>query len=173
VRLGAASAATTAAPATPRSLVVARRCGSFAAISLACALVACGPKTRALEDGSKAPDSPRVPSSAVFEPKIGDFTTVEVFDVAPDRMAACATELVSGTLPVIRERGGVRDVWLMRDETNARFFLVSVWQQQLSFQQWQMSEQRIASYQKLGPFLVAQPVTQPVALIGIVAPRRP
>lgn len=146
---------------------------SAAMLCAAMIVAGCGPKTHALEEGSKAPDSPRVSSNATFVPKVGDFTTIEVFDVAPQQMSVAAAELVDRIMPVIRERGGLRDVWLMRDETNARFFLVSVWNEQLAFQQWQMSEQRIASYQKLVPFLVANPVTQTVSLIGIVAPRRP
>ncbi len=136
-------------------------------------VAACGPKTRALEENSRPPSSPRVPGNATFIPKIGDFATIEIFEILPNQVGAAATEFVSGVLPVIRDRGGLRDAWLMRDETNSRLVLTSVWNDAVAFQQWQISEQRLAAYQKLGVFLAAQPVAQPVALIGIIAPPRP
>lgn len=129
----------------------------------------CEAQPRALEQGSRSPSLPRVPSGATFQPRIGDLTTFEIFEVSPDRMTPAAETMVSVVLPVIRERGGLREVWMTRDDTNARFVIASVWAEPVSFQQWQMSEERLRAYQALGPLLRTQPSVQTVSLIGVVA----
>lgn len=113
-----------------------------------------------------------MPPGAVFDPRVGDFATIEVFLVNQERMSAAADVLVGTVLPVIRERGGLREVWLTRDDTNARFVIVSAWAEPVAFQQWQMSEQRLSAYQALGPFLTAQPSVQTVSLIGLISGSR-
>jgi len=144
------------------------RSGVLIAGAALLALAACGPKTRALEDGSRAPGGPRVARGALFEPRVGDFATMESFEVAPTRMSEAANTMVTVVLPRIRSRGGLRDVWVLRNDARSRFDIISVWSEPVLFQQWQMSSDRVEAYQALGPVLVAQPSADTVALIGLI-----
>lgn len=131
----------------------------------------CGPQTRTLAEGSKAPAGPRVASGERFEPRVGDFASVETFQVVPTRMSEAAATMVNVTLPRIRERGGLRDVWLLRNDTRSTLEIVSIWADPVDFQRWQMSSDRVAAYQPLGPTLAAQPTAEAVGIIGLIDAR--
>lgn len=141
------------------------------AMALAVALAACGPTTRSLEDGSRSPAGPRTDRSANFEPRIGDFASIESFEIVPARMSEAASTMVTVVLPRVRERGGLRDVWILRNDAASRLEIVSIWAEPVQFQQWQMSQDRIDAYQALGPVLTAQPSAAAVAVIGLINAR--
>jgi len=148
--------------------------GAAVAVAFVAALVvgaSCGPQTRTLADGSRAPAGPRVGTGERFEPRIGDFASIESFQVVPNRMSEAAATMVEVTLPRIRERGGLRDVWLLRNDTRSTMEIVSIWADPVDFQRWQMSSDRIAAYQPLGPMLSAQPTAEAVSVIGLIDAR--
>lgn len=149
-----------------------KRGAVMSAVAVALVVAAsCGPQTHTLADGSKAPAGPRVASGERFEPRVGDFASVESFQVVPTRMSEAAATMVNVTLPRIRERGGLRDVWLLRNDTRSTMEIVSIWADPVDFQRWQMSSDRVAAYQPLGPMLATQPTAEPVGIIGLIDAR--
>lgn len=144
---------------------------AFAAVLMVAASFAaagCGPKTGALADGSKSPEGPRVASGAVFNPRVGDFASIERLPIAQGRISEASSIMVSTVLPRIRDRGGLRQVMVLRNDTASRFEIVSIWADPVQFQQWQMSQDRVDAYQALGGVLTAQPTAEPVSLIGLI-----
>lgn len=138
---------------------------------VAASVVACGPKTGALEQSSRSPSGPRVDRSAVFVPRVGDFASVETFEIVPKRMSEAANTMVSVVIPRIRERGGLREVWILRSDATSQLEIVSIWSEAVQFQQWQMSKDRVEVYQALGPVLTAQPAADAVSVIGLIEAR--
>ncbi|MBX3356763.1 MAG: hypothetical protein KF724_13800 [Phycisphaeraceae bacterium] len=129
---------------------------------------ACGPKTNVLEDGSRAPRGPRVAAGAEFSPRVGDFATIERFLIVQGAMSEASGAIVSTVVPRIRERGGLRDVWVLRNDGAQQIDIVSIWSDPVAFQVWQMSSDRIEAYRSLGPVLSAQPIAETVSLIGLI-----
>lgn len=147
---------------------------SMAAVSLASMTLwagGCGPKTGVLESGSRPPAGPRVPAGASFEPRVGDFGTVETFLVDPKQMSDAAAAIVEVALPRIRSRGGLRDVWVLRSDSTSSIRIVSVWADPVQFQLWQMSADRLEAYQPLGPMLQAPVTAETASVIGLIDAR--
>lgn len=138
--------------------------------ALALALSACGPKTRALEENSKAPPGPRAASNQGFTPKPGDFSSLESFAVATMQMPDAVKIMQEVVVPRIRARGGLRAVWILRNDASERIDIVSIWAEQMQFQQWLMSSDRLEAYQALGPVLAEQPIAQPQVLLDAIMP---
>jgi len=139
-----------------------------AVIVLGALCASCGPKTGALKDGSQMPSGPRVARGETFAPRVGDFATIESFRVAPNSMKDAASTTVEVVLPRIRERGGLRQAWVLRNDSRGTIEIVSIWSDAAQFQVWQMSSDRLAAYQALGPVLIEQPSAAPVSVIGLV-----
>lgn len=142
------------------------RAGAWLAAA-ALLLAACGPRTGELTAGSQPTAMNAGASNARFEPKPGDFVSVEFLQVRPDQMKQAAEIFVKQTLPAVKERGGVRDSYFLRDEGRNRLAIFSIWSSAVDFQRWQMSRERIEAYRPLGPLLMAEPAADAAVLVGV------